>query len=221
MNRSMLWLGSDHRWCCLPAARGAGAAARRTRDDGGRDLRRRLLLVRRIRFRQGAGRDLDHLRLYRRQGRQSDLRAGLGRRHRPRRGGARSIYDPAKVTLPASCSTCSGATSIRLAKDRQFCDHGDQYRTRDLRPQRRAAAARRGLEEEGRGAIQEADLHRDRRRRAVLPGRGLSPGFLPEEPDPDTNSTAGTAAAISGWSSCGARSRQELTRYDRTVDATC
>ena len=47
--------------------------ANRAAGARGGDLRGRLLLVRRKRFRSRAGRDLDHLGLHRRQGRQSNL----------------------------------------------------------------------------------------------------------------------------------------------------
>jgi len=60
-------------------------------------------------------------------GEKPDLRPSLGRR--TGHGEAvKSSTIPAKVTY-ASCSTCSGTMSNPLAKDKQFCDSGDQYRT--------------------------------------------------------------------------------------------
>ena len=68
-------------------------------------------------------------------------------------------------------------------KDAQFCDHGNQYRTaifvRNDEERKLAEASKKQVEAELKKPIYTAD----RRRRAVLRGRGLSPGFLSEEPD--------------------------------------
>ena len=81
-----------------------------------------------IRFRPRAGRDLDHLGLHRRPRRQSDLRAGLGRRHRARRVGARWSTTRARSSYQ-QLLTYYWHHVDPTVKDRQFCDHGHQYRT--------------------------------------------------------------------------------------------
>ena len=71
---------------------GSGRACRRADGDcscrdRGCDLRRRVFLVRGIRLRQSARRDLDDFGLHRRQDGQPDLSRSFGRRHGTRRGG--------------------------------------------------------------------------------------------------------------------------------------
>ena len=126
---------------------------------------------------------LRRLRLHRRPARESDLRAGLGRRHRARRVGRdRSTIRPRSATR--SCSTSSGTTSTPSTPNAQFCDHGTST-ARHLLPRRGAAAAGRGVEA---GAREVAALRRaDRDRRSspatdVLSGRGVPPELLQEEP---------------------------------------
>src|SRR3546814_19063255 len=67
--------------------RGAGRGCDDAARDGHGHLRGRLLLVRRIRFRPRPRRAPHRIGLYRRDGRESGLRAGFGRRHWPPRGG--------------------------------------------------------------------------------------------------------------------------------------
>ena len=137
-----------------------------------------------VRFRQGAGRHQHDLRLHRRQGRQSDLRAGLGRRHRPRRGG-RDRLRSRQGHLRASCSTCSGSSIDPLAKDAQFCDHGDQYRSAIFYHDDAAAPAGRGVEDRRSQARFKEPIHTEiAAAGTVLQGRGLSPGLPREESDP-------------------------------------
>ncbi len=64
------------------------------------DLRRRLLLVRRVGFRQGSGRRLNSFRLHRRQDQRPDLPEGHGGRHGPY-DAVEITYDPAKVGYEA------------------------------------------------------------------------------------------------------------------------
>ena len=68
----------------------------------------------------------------------------------------------------------------------QFCDRGSQYRTANLLRGRGAEARGRGVEARARGlgTAEEAGRHRDRPARGVLPGGGVPPGLLQEEPGP-------------------------------------
>ena len=142
----------------------------------------RLLLVRGIRFRQGRRRDRDHLRLYRRQGGQSDLQAGLGRRRPATPKRWRSTYDPTKVTYQKLLDHFWRNVDP-FAKDRQFCDSGEQYRTaifyhdeeKRSSPRRRRRRSRTRFKKTVETEIAPAEH--------VLRGRGLSPGLLSEERD--------------------------------------
>ena len=87
------------------------------------------------------------------------------------------LYDPRKVTY-AQLVEYFWRTIDPTVKDRQFCDTGSPYRSAIFTvgdEQMRIARA---------SSVQGADRHPDRRRRPVLPGRGLPPGLLPQEPDP-------------------------------------
>ena len=107
--------------------RGPAAAAPGQRPD--RLVRGRLLLVGRARHRGGAGRGRGGVGLRRRPRRQSELRAGGARRHRPSRGGAgdlRSGADQLSRSSPAaSCgrstrptAAASSATAARAIAPR-------------------------------------------------------------------------------------------------------
>ena len=67
-------------------ARGARSAGAR-----GGDVRQRLLLVDRVRLRQGRRRPRDDVGLHGRQDQDPDVRAGLGGRHGPRRSGSGQV----------------------------------------------------------------------------------------------------------------------------------
>ena len=91
-------------------------------------------------------------------------------------------YDPRKVSY-AQLLDYFWHHIDPTVKDQQFCDHGNQYRTAIFVHSDEERKLAEDVEKEGRGRAEEADLHRDRPGRAVLQGRGLSPGFLSEEPD--------------------------------------
>ena len=112
-----------------------------------------------------------------------ELRAGL-RRAAP--ATPRRCRSPTtrRRSATSSCSRSSGATSTRRTRGGQFCDRGNQYRTAifyEATSQKRAAA---GVEARARrlGRARQAGRDRDRGARGVLPGRGLPPGLLQEEP---------------------------------------
>ena len=121
------------------------------------------------------------LGLHRRQGRESDLRPGRRRGSTGHTEAVEIVFDPSKVSYQKLLDVF-WRNHDPLAKDRQFCDSGNQYRAGDLLSRRRAAAARRGNQEDGAGEIRAArGAHRDHQGRRVLPGRGLSPGLLREK----------------------------------------
>ena len=112
------------------------------------DLRWRLLLVRRVGFRQGAGRSRDDLRLYRWQDRKPDLQASLG--------GGTGHYEAVKITYnPAKVSYEVLLTAFWHSVDPtdgggQFCDRGESYRTAVFV----ANEKQRGSAEASRNAVQ-------------------------------------------------------------------
>ncbi|CAA9309279.1 MAG: Peptide-methionine (S)-S-oxide reductase MsrA, partial [uncultured Gemmatimonadaceae bacterium] len=170
------------------AGRVAGAGRRRRRAAagrvGGRDVRVGVLLVHRGGLREGAGRGRRGVRLHRRPRRQPHVRAGVVRRDGAPRGGA-GVLRPEARELRAAPG--------RLLEERRpggrarpVLRQGRAVHVGDLRGDSRGAAARRGVEAGGRAlrAPQGAGRDGDRRRRAVLQGRGVPPGVLQEEPDP-------------------------------------
>src|SRR5262245_15658621 len=147
-------------------------------------LRRRLLLVHGAAVRGARRRGVGHSWLYRRVEGQPDVRGGLGGRDwarrvdrgrlRPRQG---ELREAARRVLAQRRPDDSGRTVLRSRAP---------VPPRHLLPRRDAAPSRRGIEA-GAGGVEEAagpDRDRDRRRRAVLPGGGVPPGLLQEEPDP-------------------------------------
>ena len=124
--------------------------------------------------------------------------------HRPRRGG-RGRLRSRRRSATRSCSTCSGATHDPLAKDRQFCDRGEQYRAgvfyHDDEQRKLAEAVEAGRAGEVRAA---PGAHRDHqgRHRSTRP-RTIT-RTITRRIRSATSSTATTAAAISAWRSCGA-----------------
>ena len=91
------------------------------------------------------------------------------------------IYDPSKVSYQ-KLLTYYWHHVDPTVKDQQFCDHGNQYRTAIFVNNDEEKQTRGRIQEKGRGRTQEADLYADRAGRAVLSGRGISSGFLSEEP---------------------------------------
>ncbi len=91
------------------------------------------------------------------------------------------IYDPKKVSYQ-QLLTYFWHHVDPTVKDRQFCDYGHQYRTAIFVHNDEEKKLAEELEKAGRGRAEDADLYRDRHGRAVLSGRGVSPGFLCEEP---------------------------------------
>ena len=93
------------------------------------------------------------------------------------------VYDPAKVSYQKLLDVFWHNIDP-LVKDRQFCDRGDQYRTAIFYhgdEQRRLAEASKTAVQ---GRFKQPIETRDRCRRNVLQGRGLSPGLLCEESRP-------------------------------------
>ena len=164
-----------------PASREARRAA--GARDGGRHLRRRLLLVHGAAFDKAAGRHL---------GRPRATPAAPW----PTRPTSRSAWAaPATPRRSRSPTTRRRSTYQQLLDifwhnidpldaSGQFCDKGDQYRSaifyHDEEQQRLAEASKAALEQPR--PLQAADRDRDRPGRDVLPRRGLPPGLLPEEP---------------------------------------
>ncbi len=166
------------------------------------DLRRRLLLVRGGRFRQGAGRDLDHLRLHQRQDENPTYKqvspGGTGHAE-----AVEIVYDPAKVSY-AKLLDVFWRNIDPLVKDRQFCDSGDMYRTAIFYLDDEQSSLAEKTKEAVRGALRAAGLTEIAR-----PTRSTRPRTITRITTRRTRrviiSTAGTAAATSASSSCGAR----------------
>ncbi len=149
-------------------------------------VRRRLLLVHGAAVRQARRRDLDHLRLHRRQRSRSPTYEQVSRRaHRARRGGA-GRPTTRRRSATRSCSRCSGTTSIRRCATASSATSAASTAPRSscTTPSSGGSPKRRRPTLETDQAVHGADRHRDRRRRRLLPGRGIPPGLLPEEPDP-------------------------------------
>ena len=115
---------------------------------------------------------------------QSDLRAGLagGTGHAE---AVEIVYDPAKVSY-AKLLDVFWHNIDPLAKDKQFCDHGDQYRSAIFYHDEEQKKLAEETKKAGRGEIRAAQpvYTADRPGRRVLQGRGLPPGLLQEESDP-------------------------------------
>ena len=123
---------------------------------------------------------LDHVGLHRRNGEEPDLQQVSG----GATGHAEAVevvYDPAKVTYAKLLDTF-WRNIDPLAKDKQFCDSGNEYRSAifylDDEQKKLAEETKKKVEAKfAPKQVHTADRPGDR----VLQGRGLSPGFLQEE----------------------------------------
>ena len=143
-------------------------------------------------------RDIHYFRIHRRARTESDIRAGLGRRHRPRRIRAgdlrpeQGFIREAARRLLAQHRSARGRPAVLRRRV--------PVSKRNLLFHARAAGVGRSVEAEGAGRIRQADRHPDRSGRSFLSGRGVSPGLLPQEsaalqvlpPEMRTRSAAGT-----------------------------
>ena len=106
-----------------------------------------------------------HLRLHRRQGRQSDLSSRSRRRHRPRRGGRDRLRSrPRSATR--SCSTCSGATSIRSPRTASSATAATSTAPRSSITTTSSASSPRRRRRRSRPSCKQPIVDRDRRRPA-------------------------------------------------------
>ena len=115
----------------------------------------------------------------------SHLSGGFRRRDRPRGVGADRVR-PFQDQATGSFSTSTGTTSIRPRRTASSAMSGNQYRSAIFyhteEQHRDGAAVERGA---GKGeALQGAGGHRDRPGGGILPGGGVPPALLQEEPDP-------------------------------------
>ena len=95
------------------------------------------------------------------------------------------VYDPAKITY-AQLLDVFWKNIDPITPNRQFCDIGTQYRAAiyyHTEEQKRLAEASKKARGELR-PFQTANRDGDCGRLTVLPGRGIPPGLLQEEPDP-------------------------------------
>ena len=95
------------------------------------------------------------------------------------------VFDPSKISY-GKLLDVYWHNIDPTTKDRQFCDAGNQYRSAIFyhteEQHRDGVAVERGA---GKGeALQGAGGHRDRARGGILPGGGVPPALLQEEPDP-------------------------------------
>ena len=119
-------------------------------------------------------------------------------------------YDPNKVTYEQLLDFYWHHVDPFTA-DRQFCDVGGQVPSGDLLSRRRREAPGGAVEGSNGSAVQEEDRCGDCRGVQILPGRGVPPGFLQEEPGPIPRSTGSAAAVTVGWKrSGGGRSRGRM-----------
>ena len=96
-----------------------------TREGG---LRRRLLLVRGVGFRQGAGRRIDGFRLHRRQDQGPDLPGGHGPGGTGHYEAVEITYDPGKVSYEMLLAAFWRSVDPTDGGG-QFCDRGQSYET--------------------------------------------------------------------------------------------
>ena len=134
---------------------------------------------------------------------------GTPRRSRSSTTRRRSRYEKLARHLLAQHRPAHGAT-------RQFCDHGEQYRSAIFYARR----AQRRLAEESKKKVEQTAFKarrsspRSSPASAVLSGRGVSPGLLQEESRSVTVSTGRAAGATPGSRSSGAptpAAREEKT----------
>ena len=109
-----------------------------------------------------------------------DVRAGLGRKDRPHRGGRECVYDPRKVTY-ARLLDVFWRNIDPLTANAQFCDIGSQYRAGIFahdETQRRLAEATKGQSRSACGSLIVTEIAAAV---AVLARGGIPPGLLQEE----------------------------------------
>ena len=202
------------------AARGGGRAA-------GRHLRRRLLLVHGSRLREGAGRARGRLGLHRRH-RGRSRPTSRSRPAAPGHAEAVEIrYDPAKVDLRPAARRVLAQRRLRSTPGGQFCDRGDQYRSGDLLRTTRSSGGwprSRRPRSSSRSRFT-ADRDGDRRRPARSTRPRTTTRTITRRTRSAISSTAGTAAATSGWPSSGEcpcpRPRSRRSRRSRSRAFRC
>ena len=104
-------------------------------------------------------------------------------------GHAESVRDrvrPHARSATRSCSTSSGTTSIRRRRRPSSATTATSIAPRSSTTTTRSSGSPRSRSKRwsGRTRCPDADRDRDRGRRTVLPGGGVSPGLLQEESDP-------------------------------------
>ena len=206
----MLKLTRVARWLAplalIAGISGAVAQAATAPRARGRDVRRRLLLVRGGGLREGAGRDPRRFRLHRRHGGQARPTSRLPPRPPATRGRAGHLR-PDQGQLPA-------ARRLVLAQHRPRRCQGAVLRQGQPLPLRRssthdeeqkkvAEATKQELQASGR--FKEPIATAVVAAGAVLPGRGLPPGLLQEEPAPLPVLQDRLRPRLSAWSRSGAR----------------
>ena len=93
------------------------------------------------------------------------------------------VFDPAKVSYEKLLDVFWHNIDP-LTKNRQFCDHGDQYRTAIFYHDETQHSLAEASKAKVQARFKSADRDRDHAGRPVLQGRGIPPGLSPEEPDP-------------------------------------
>ena len=140
-----------------------------------------VFLAGRDRLRQHPRRPFDRGRLHRRRDRGAQLRGGLHRTHRSRRGGSSHLRSRSGLLCGA------GEQVLRPSRSDPAQPPGPRLRPSvplgDLLPQPRAGARCDRGQGAGPDRAPQPGRDRDRPRRAVLPGRGLSPALPGEARD--------------------------------------
>src|SRR5262249_24218121 len=141
-----------------------------------------MLLVRGDGLRGPAGRPVRHLRLYRREREEPDLRAGLGGGDGSRGVGGGDLRPEGHELREAPGDLLAQRGPV--PEGRTVLRSRPPVPLGDLLPGGRAEKGGRGVEGEARAGpeVQKQDRDGDHGRVGGLPGGGVSPGFLEEEP---------------------------------------